>query len=321
MRRLEFSKDLSRIVSGLKAEELLALVREVVDVPKDVPINDAQKNEFSKLIFESQNAYNEFLREPGTSRILTELDLGRLYSPEILANLITWYRSSPNTASIARNPMFYGLFSSFHALLTWFIDFARASSSLLAEHPHHEAEDEATVSLTILDFDESGIDLLRLRMFFTAINDLGTQISKLFKVDDETLKVYYIESGSKIVLDIKGAAKIIDSLRQFFLDLHRLLAYGKFERVDRRSASISGQIDLLGKIQQAEEAGTISTQDGKNIRRAVFKDLELLMGTESGLTGFVPDEFFRDVPVLFGHQLEPPAKIQRALPSPDSKTD
>lgn len=278
MRKADFVRDLQRITDELRVGDLVNFLRVTLNRGTNAAVALSSKDVFAGLIFESQVGYHALMRDPQVAKILESLQVGRFYTTAKLRELMTAYSNIQHNSDIHNNPGNWSSFSTFFEILQWLLVFRDTCSRLLMGDGAQAIPPENKIlELEMIDFEGTGIDVTRVQALFSALEALRMQISLFLKLPESHLTVHYIESGSEIRISVEGLGDIIDGLRNLFTEIWTRIVNRKFDRIDRRNASIEGDFELIYKIQRQVEEGLMPAEDGERFKLQILAETQALL--------------------------------------------
>src|SRR5262249_14391532 len=99
MRALAFVHALERIVAEMKVRELVTLLQPWLVPAGNIQIQPAQREQFTRLVFESHSGYERLLQADDTRNVLSALSAAEIYEPGRMATMI----NTVSGASTAQN--------------------------------------------------------------------------------------------------------------------------------------------------------------------------------------------------------------------------
>jgi hypothetical protein len=286
MRKLEFVQTIQRIVNEIKAKEIVSFLTPLMNRSAAAQIGPDVQSAFAILLFDAQGGYRDLMRDKQTAEILQSLDVTRLYSPENFSQLIAIHRTAGQTPNIYNAAPSFAAFYSLHDFLKWLLAFETTLTKFLGQDDAEPGLPGSKVlELEMVDFDGAGIDIARVQELLSALDDLRMQLSMFLELPESHLKVRYVESGSAIHIHVEGMGEIIDGLRKLVGEIWTRFMNRKFDRIDRRNASIAGEFELIDKIQERIDAGTIPPERGEMLKHQILDDAQRLINS-----GTIPED-------------------------------
>lgn len=280
MRKVDFVHAVQEIARELKAKDVVAFLTPIVDKTADAAIPAGSIESFATLVFAVEGGYRDLQRREPIAQLLKELNVERLLSPATFSQLITIYSTAGRLSGIYNQGQYYSLFFSLYDFMKWLLSFETTLSKFLGESGTEPLPQETKIlELEIVDFDETGVDINRVQELLGVLEDLRMRLTIVLALPESRLKVRYVESGTSIHIHVEGLGEVVESARKFFTDIWTILMNRKFERIDRRNATIEGDFELIDKIQQRVVSGTISEEDGEVFKQRILDDAKKLINS------------------------------------------
>jgi len=268
----------------LKAVEISDFLRPLISNAGAVQIDDAHKNQFSSLLFESRVGFDRLAESQHTAKLINALQISNLYDSAKLGRLVSIYLAAANTQAIRNSADFFTPFCDFYSLLQWLVSFDRTCSELLEREKLGERPvDEEILQVTLMDYDGGGIEADRMRQFLTILVQLHTDLIRAFNLPTARLKVRFVDSGSDIVIAIQSLKVIIDMLKGLYSELWVKVRYKDFEDFEKKIDSLSSGLTFVSALhdQVKKEAITVSEADVLRVR--VLSEMVKLIGLGGGV--------------------------------------
>ncbi|SDS32131.1 Outer membrane receptor proteins, mostly Fe transport [Opitutus sp. GAS368] len=97
------------------------------------------------------------------------------------------------------------------------------------------------------------------------IKEFYVQIARLYKLDENLVKIAFVDSGSPLVISIKGDGRVIDAMRKCFEAIWERVRFFKDQGIERKIELLDKSVDLLGKISDGEKDGSLTPEDALRI--------------------------------------------------------
>lgn len=171
------------------------------------------------------------------------------------------------------------------------VSYASLKTYLVTETGEEIGEEESTLRLEILDFQASGIKLTRLRIVIESLENIYNSLISISGLKGDSPRIVFIQSGSNIVLEIKGAAKIIDALSDLFFRVVDSIRFRKYDRIDREIETSNKLLELFEKFAKK------SPDEAKILQDKIVKDIIML--SNNGVSMWVDDDIDRSTVTNF----------------------
>ena len=280
MQTLTFGSALDRVVGGLRLEAIAAFLREFaqpVGVP-DFTVTAEHLNQFDELIFDLRQGY-EFLKlNPSAAVVLEALKIGRLVENASLSEMITALRVSSSRNQVRNHPALPRFLTLYHSAVA-IINLRDAVKSLLISPKLDVAEDgRATLELEIIDYDNTGVPVERLRRILASLQRLYDSIEREVEPDGEPLRIGYVDTGSELLLAIVGAPIPLGIVAKLFEMGWREVRYWKANTHDRNMESLRNSIDVIALIGQHVEQRRIDPETANRLREIATSSITEMIG-------------------------------------------
>lgn len=279
MQTLRFTRTLARIVTELKAKELVDFLSPFLDRAKNVPIPEGPRHVFSTLLFESRVGFAELMKDSDASKILQTMKINEVYAPPQLGRLLALFNNVPNSPAIFQAPDVFAPFFTFNDMLLWLVRLAGACSQILEVERVGETTNAAeVVELELVDFDGTGIEADRVNQVFASLTELHLNLARIFDLKDDRLKILYLDSGSNLFIGLKAGTLIVTAIKLLFKEVWEKIKYRRFEDFDRKVESLSKGLTLNATIDEQVKNKVLDEHTGKNLQVRVLSEVVALVG-------------------------------------------
>jgi|SRR5579864_579888 len=280
MQALEFTRALQEIVRELKIQELLEILKDWSTMFGNAnQIPDDRKNEFAKLLLNSNAAYERLARRAETREIMEQLHVVDLYVPSRVRVMLGSLGTVANSQQIFQNAALFAQFYSFAEQLRALLRINSTSHQLLEEAKFGRLpKEDKMLELELIEYpDEVGISPKRLQIFVTSISKLHEIFAILLDIKGDTLTFKYFDSGSGFLIGIAAAAPIIIALGTLLNQYWDKIRFYRYDSFEKKVEAVSKTLEVTDTIQQKVDKGLLPAEVGKNFTIRMFQELETLV--------------------------------------------
>jgi hypothetical protein len=232
----------------------------------------------------SQVGLSRLSADPNTKAVIESLKVNEIYAPERLGRLIRYLGAVPATANLVANAEIFPEFYSLYSALSWLSQVTNASEALLEAGKLAPVSPENPVlELRLLDYDDTGIDPLRVIQFFASMNELHSQLIMLFKVGDSRLRVIYFDSGTDVYVGFQCAKAALDIMRGLFGEFWEKFKYSSFKDFDKKIESLSKGLAFVGAVKEQVDRGAVDEETARNLTFRVLSEMTTPVGVGAAL--------------------------------------
>lgn len=282
MQTLHFVRQLHRIVDELKARPLSEFISKYL-AKQNLNITEAEKQNFSVLIFESRVGFAELCKDEDAKKILTALEIGSVYAPQRLGKILATFTVQGQSQALWNNSDNFTEFFSFLDMLHWLVRFEKACAQLLEGEKLGGRTPEDILEVELVDYDGGGAEIDRVIQLFESLNELNTHLARILGISDAQLKVLILDSGSNLLIGVAAAASISKIIRDLFKDFWEKIKYSKFDDFDRKVESLSKGLSLTTTIHEQVEKKVIEPETGEILKVRILSEMTTLIGIGASL--------------------------------------
>ncbi len=277
MQALQYTRALKRIVQDMKVVELLKLLDPLLGTA-NVAIAEGQKQLFAQLLFGSRAAYERLAEDPTAKKIMRSLDVGSVYDPTRLSNLMVSFKSTPNSATIWTSEFF-----RFHALLGSLRNLDKSCSELLEKEKLEPAKSpEDVLELQLIDYDGLGIEPIRLTRFVTNLIKLHANVARILGVTED-LRLIYFDSGSALLIGVLCAKTVMDAIKTLLDEWWDKIRFRQLDTFERKMEAVSKGLTVLETVKHSVESHVINADEGRILTTRVLREVDQLIGLGASL--------------------------------------
>jgi len=274
MQTLEFTRGLQEIVKQLKIRDLVALLQSWLKDPiVNANVVEQLKDSFASLLLDSRAGYDRLASSRATHKILQGLSAQELYDPPRIRRMMSLVSASNQVAQM-RTPEMYEFFETLRSLLK--VE-ATSQQLLEAEKVGQVEPSDAVLELELIDYDGKGIEPIRLLRIISLLTRLHMNLARILGINDDKLRVKYLDSGSDVALAIQGAKAIIESMGTLFLQFWDKVRFRHQDTFERDIDALSKGLDFVTRVHEAVEKQALTEEDAKNLKTRVFRGIDELV--------------------------------------------
>jgi hypothetical protein len=279
MQTLKFTRAMGRIVTELKAVDLVGFLEPFLVRGQAVPITQDHRNAFSGLLFESRVGFAELMKDEDAAKILQALAIGELYSPARLGKLLATFNTQGSAQSIWGNPDNFADFFGFVDMLSRLLKLSGACSELLDREKVGPPEaDTEIVEVELVDYDGSGIEVERVSQLFASLNVIHLSVARVLGMSDAHLKVLFLDSGTNFLIGLRISKAVGETLGKLLKEFWDKVKYRKFDEFDRKIESLSKGLSFSETVQLQIEKKIIDEETGNILKYRVLSEMTTLVG-------------------------------------------
>jgi hypothetical protein len=279
MQTLQFTRALRRIVQQLKVKELIDFLQPYVATNSNFQVQQSHKDQFSDLLFSSRTGYERLIEDAPTAKILSSLKINAIYQPARLGKLLTILSQVPASGNVVTTPGFFAEFFTFLELLQSLANFEKACSDLLEKEKLGQvASPDKILELQLIDYDGTGIEVVRLERFVSSLTQLHTAFARILGISGDRLRFIYFDSGSDLIAGIQCAKLILENIRTLLSEWWDKIRFRGYEEFDRKMDAVSKSLTVMGTVQQAVDSNVIDEETGNLLKTRVLVEVDNLIG-------------------------------------------
>ena len=289
MQTLEFTWSLREIVKELRVEGLISLLNQLLTGQGNQAVTEPQKHQFSTLVFASYAGYEKLRQNADTRKILEQMEVARLYEPDLLTRMIAGLTSAHNFQQLQTGAGF-AAFNVFHEMLHSFRRFETTCTTLLEKEKIGEIpSSDGSFQIQLIEYaDESGISPQRIEVFVKNIVELHAALTRIYGIDTDALIFKYLDSGSNFIWGLQCVKPVAEAINTLLTQWWDRLRYWQIDSFERRMDAVSKGLKVADEIHQSVEKGTVDQETADNLRVRIFQNVENLFGV--GATAPLPRE-------------------------------
>lgn len=169
------------------------------------------------------------------------------------------------------------------------ISISEDRGSELAGEVHSETEYQ-TVILT----DERGSFSTpdRLIALLEAIRDIYRTVARIEGLEENTIAVTRLDSGSEKSFDFLGLAKVMSHLNDLLSNAYTMIAFHRQNITLKNLEAASSGLDIIAKIDDLEKSGALSSEEAGFAKHSLFKSV--MKFAETG--AYTPEMIVQPIP-------------------------
>jgi hypothetical protein len=278
MRALSFVDALERIVGEMKVRELITLLQPWLVPAGNAQIQPAQKENFTRLVFDSHSGYERLLQSGDTRKLLQALSAGEIYEPGRMATMINTVSNASTAQNVWNNPSVFMQFYAFLALLKSLETMRQTSAKLLKDEKVGTVPSEdGVLEIELVDYDGAGIEPKRLGVLVEKLIDLHTNLAIVLHVQSN-FRFQYFDSGSSLLLGLKAAKPIVDCLNTILTEWWGKIRFRHFDTFDKKVEALEKGLTISRTIEDAVNSKVIDEETGRNLKRRILAEVDELIG-------------------------------------------
>jgi len=270
MQTLDFVSEIDAIVARLGVEKLFQLVRLPFE-GGNTALTSVQKDEFASHAARLTARYSDLTVDQ--HKIADQLGFDSIAAAGTIADVTAAFRASPNTAQLRTTQGLWQLYFGLGATLRW----QRLLRSYLVAPKVRVAEGQRELAVEIHDFDGGGVQLVRLGRVVKSLLTLYENVLLGLGLNDVP-RIAYLDSGSSVIVSVKGIGEAIDAMLQFFLSSWEQIRDHKNIKFERRLTSLDRGLEFLGRLQSRVESKEIDQATADKVEAAVWSQMDILIG-------------------------------------------
>ena len=272
MQKIDFTKSLESIVSGLHSEEIVNHFKKGFNNPGTA----YQYNQITPLLFQSKSNFDQMKTDSRYIGILSSLFAELVYSEENLASL-TGVLVPQGANGIITSPNAIELYNFHNTLITTL----KLSKEVLINQTL-DSSFETSLEKGILVFqiliEQEGLSTEKYIKIFSALQELIETISKIYKETEQTPEIILLDSGSDTNVGIKSGIETTKSLFLMFKEIWDFIANHRYYKAEQKNKALLNGLSIRTVIQEKVTAGIITPEEGKEYTHIVKTRTEDLIG-------------------------------------------
>ena len=276
MQSVRFIELLNDIYKRLFIAELVKLLRPVVEVPVTTPnfnLNGPRAS-FNETIFRARDNLAFLNQDDETKAMLSSMGLLEAFDAQLIGRLLVIFQTKPSRDDLHKSTHDFSELMNFFATLKAVQRLKNSMVSLISE-PRMSglAPGEMSIEFEVLDLGAKSFDLERIETILPLIDDLFQQLCRVYEIEPASPKIMYMDSGSGLIIGLKGADKVITAIQSLFLTFWEKIRFQKFDEIDRKLETIGSSLDVLEKINVRRTSGSITEEDAKRLSHLITNDV------------------------------------------------
>lgn len=251
------------------------LVREILAHLRDLttavgPDKNLGKEAFQILLFRAREAYHVLSLDKEVAEVMDSIGFAQAFDHELVARMIHSFHKFGSRNTLRSDlPSASDLFFLYYRLesLNRFIDGIR--KHIFDSRKRGVQPGESTLAFEVMDLNQPGFSFDRLEEILPEIRLLYVELCTIFDVSEKGLRILYLDSGSGLTINIKGDAKIVDSMRRLFISVWDKIRFRKTEDFTRSLEALDSSLDILEKINEKKSRGVINDEDARRMSHLV----------------------------------------------------
>lgn len=193
-----------------------------------------------------------------------------------MRQLIIGVSSAGNLSHVRALPDVHAYFEKFRSL----IRLATTCRELLEKEKVGELKpSEGIVRIEIIIYaDEDGISPKRLATFVETVSELHRDVAIVLGVPSDSLTFKYFDSGSDLLVGVKCGKEIAETLSTLLMQVWGKFRFWRYDTFEKRMASISKGLDIIDRIHESVQKGTVTEEEGTILRVKIFHEVDTLIG-------------------------------------------
>jgi hypothetical protein len=268
--------------TAISHELNLGRIRELLSTFVLDPTNVALeklKGEWVSLLLNTRTALVLLAKDEQNKAISEAFGLAEFFDDASVGHMITVVRSHATTGEIRGNSNYFSLFFTFYARLMEFQRMLDAFGKLVIDARNEgKMESEDLLSFELADYNNSGIDIDRLRHALDLIHRLHDTVARVGERDSR-LVVAYLDSGSNSFITVKADINVINDLRQLIIDVWDRIRFGRENALEKKLQAATAGIKFVELVEAQEKAKAIDPNAAAQLKRAAINDTIALFDT------------------------------------------
>lgn len=220
------------------------------------------RDKFIQLVFNAREAYYNLAQDSEISEVMNSLGYTAAFDANLVSRLLHSFHSNGDLETYRKNLFQTSDLFFFYFRLESLLTFIRGLNKLIVR-PRNSGvgPEEAAIAFEVLDLGQTGFSFERLEEIFPIIHKLYNELCRLYDVSDTSLRLLYLDSGSPLIVCIKGDGKIIDAIRKLFIAIWDKVRFRKLDDFERKLESFDKTFEVLEKINSKRDEGVITSED------------------------------------------------------------
>jgi len=272
MQKTNFLNQLNEICTRLQSQKIIDLLRPGLLQPGNV----YDYSQVIPFLFESKSQFDQLMKDPSTSSVLTKIPGIEIYSEKNLSSLSQIFRGS-HASSLLTNAISIQ-FISFHSSM---IDLLKLSSNLLSnQYIKNNTEQNLELGVIIFEIriETEGLGTSSYIKILSALEDLSRTLERLFKLDVSEPTIVMLDSGSDTDFAVSTKVEIARSLFQIFKEIWDFITSFKFYRAQQKNQALLESLSIRQQILQSVKDGILSDDEAKEYLHIIKTRTDDLIG-------------------------------------------
>jgi hypothetical protein len=267
VRFIELSND---IYKKLYVRELIDCLLPIVNpTGNNIPLQ-SHKTKFHDLVFMARDNLAFLSQDQETKLMLEGLGLSNAFNSNFIGRLLVIFQIRDTRDALRNTSSDLADILTFFSTLRAFQQLCNSMETLIAKPRVAGLEaNEASIEFEVLELGLKGFDLERLEAILPLIDTLFKQLCIVYEEKEASPRILYMDSGSGLIIALKGPEKIIDAIRKLFLAVWDKIRFKKYEDLNKKLETIDSSLEVLDKIKQKEASGSITPEDSARLNHLI----------------------------------------------------
>src|SRR6185312_4631690 len=95
-------------------------------------------------------------------------------------------------------------------------------------------DNEAIIEIELIEYDGEGISPTRFQLFISTLIQLHTNLARIHQIERDNFCFQYFDSGSNVLMGIKAAKPIIESMNTVLMQWWDKIRFRQFDSFDKK---------------------------------------------------------------------------------------
>ena len=283
MQTTVFINYLKDIKETMDMPNLVNFIHQLITTKGETTIPAEFKKNFTGSLLEARANYKTLISNPVIETIMQKLNISETFNHDMLIKMITAIENANEYRQIQDNVIIFKMFQELEISLTYILRLhSMIESMLIDENTPKIGDNEKVIDLQIIDFDNTGISIIRFNKIIDTISEIYELLGKLLLIEPINLRIVVIETGSDIRISFKGAGEAITAFQNLIKFVWDEIRYAKLSEIDRELETWDKWVEVQKKIEENIKAGKIDPNECELFQKKVNKGIKSL--TENGVT-------------------------------------
>jgi hypothetical protein len=259
-----------------KFDSFISELRRLIETSENIDIQPV-RNVFHALVLETREALVLLKQDSDNRAVIAETKIEMVFNAGIVAKLMHGFQAVGNYDQFRGRTSDFAQLAHIYNTIKAFVVWSEALKNLI-EIPRVKTvgADEGLLQFEVLEVDARGFSLDRIAEIIPEINGFYVQVARLYQSDESRVRIAFADSGSPLIIAIKGDSKVIDAMRKCFESVWDRIRFIGAAGVERKIDALEKSVDLLAKVHSREADGSLTPEESLRIRT-------LLIGNVTGL--------------------------------------